>query len=385
MTTGDNRAKPNGRENRTIFTMVHHRAAGKRAPPPLLLLLFVLLFPRYLIATVIVDEGITASDEGTASPLQDSVNNKNLVDPPTPPTALLVALEDGEAGVEALREWSAYAGKWSNKLPPVWVLCSNHAIENLVRDMPNVLTFFADNKKSWGVVLAERFLLQKANIFGFFGEGSLPHPGLAESITSLQAVSALAPGTPPTVIFSRSRLRGGGRGGGTADGRHLLSTGDEEANLSGDYLLRGGGDGGSKAEGEWLSDKFVGQVWCNRSVLTPSRLTKAGLYQRAVKDAPFLEAIGSIIEASAHGEDVLLVDGSDAVRSMFASSKQYDGRANSPVEKRELNKDFRIGRANFALGYAGYRAEGGAKEFRIEQAPWPPRCLPYITPATFYI
>lgn len=86
------------------------------------------------------------------------------------------------------------------------------------------------------VDVIERFLAenQGVDVFGVFGEGTLPSPGLGRVVDVLRPVMGRS--APPTAVLARSRFLGAG---GDADG---------------------GREDGGKVKGEWLPDKLLAQV-----------------------------------------------------------------------------------------------------------------------------
>lgn len=203
-----------------------------------------------------------------------------------PSPAILVALQEGPPGELALREWSTYAGEWllDNGSATVWVLCTTNEIEAAVRKSPYVQPFLVDKISSWVHVFEEFFLLpnnshQHTSITGLFGEGSLPHPELSESIDSLQ--ESLYSSVPPTAILTRSRSRGNG----------------------------------TEPE-RWFSDTLITQIWCNWAMLTSSRLAELGLLEYRTLNTTLLEVL-SILLQEPSGTDAVLVDGTQVLRSIF--------------------------------------------------------------------
>lgn len=275
--------------------------------------------------------------------------NTNL-DPPKASTILLVALQEGPAGDEALIAWSAYVGGASanrrkSSFPPVWVLCTNDAAEGAVRGTPHVLPFVADESASWAEVM-ERFMIQTASVVVLFGEGSLPHPDLAESIKSLESTGALALSAQPTAILARSRR---------SDGK------------------------------EWLPDTFIGQVWCNRGMLAASRLTAgiAGLDKQAVQKFKLLEVFPRILRTdqsnTAEAGEVVLVDGTNVLGSIvdldIAGAEEPTRATTGKVAGAHAQGgNLYIGTLPLALVFDGHRdaAENGARTSVIAEAHWPP-------------
>lgn len=299
------------------------------------------------IATTYSATAIATGDDGYVF----EPTNTNL-DPPKASTVLLVALQDGPAGDEALIAWSAYVGGASANrrkisLPPVWVLCTNDAIEEVVRGTPHVLPFVADESASWAEVMG-RFMIQTASVVGLFGEGSLPHPDLAESVKSLESTGALALSVQPTAIIARSRR---------IDGK------------------------------EWLSDKFIGQIWCNRGMLAASRLTTSitGLDKQAVQNLTLLELFPRILRTdqsdTAEAGVVVLVDGTNVLGSIVdldIVGAEEPTRATNTTGKatgaHAQGGNLYIGTLPFALVFDGHRhaRKNGVRTTVIAEAHWPP-------------
>ena len=214
--------------------------------------------------------------------------------------AILVALESGGAGADALQVWSQWAENVVNLstdvLPNVWVLCSNPTVEAsiITTARPHLQPFFVDGETSWATAL-RKFLSKNGNetaAVGLLGEGALPYFDLAKSAALVRL--PLSEATQPIAILTRARSSGA-----TNEERH------------------------------WLSDKFVSQVWCNRAMLERSRLASAGLENWAVQDLPLLDAIGVLIHSSqefgTNGQQ-LLVDGTKVIPSVFSrpSSQPFE-------------------------------------------------------------
>ena len=298
---------------------------------------------------------------------------------------MLVFLEDGAAGQAALVEWASSAADTRSKLPAVWIPCySNSTLEAAVRKhkTPNIFPFVVNRTSSWTEIF-DSFLSQNehASLVGLFAEGSVPHVGLSDSIHSL--VPALSQPKSPTAVLVRSRSRGDG-----------------------------GDDGG-----RWLPDAFVAQVWCNRAVLEPRRLedvlsveTGAGREQRRVSNDTLLQVLPSLLTKSENSVDVgggasrsglgiVLVDGTNVLRSTFASvdppsrgwSDTFESRSKAEVQKErypsfEVSRKteqygpnrtkIHIGNSKFALvpDVSGLKVENRNTPTgsMIVKAPWPP-------------
>lgn len=318
-------------------------------------------------------------------------------------TVLLVALQDGPAGGIALRHWSDYLGAFNatQSRPSVWILCPTVAMEASVREMPHLRPLLVgDNPGSWAELLTS-FLLPRQgvrsiapSVVGLFGEGSLPNRDLdlASLIGSMQP--ALTASVPPTAIVARSRS-----------------------------LPEEGGAGG----GEWLSDKFVSQVWCNRAFLANAILTGVGIEQRVVQDLSLLEVLSQLLRGnSGSHNDAVLVDGTHVLRSISAETSGSASLATNPKHATSARgmgsnpqqvpappasrsspsttepaavgveassgsvgqgeADMYIGALEFALVYDGVPDSKGnapqddgqpaqVRPFSIAKAPWPPEYL----------
>ncbi|CAN0284637.1 unnamed protein product, partial [Scytosiphon promiscuus] len=293
---------------------------------------------------------------------EDSVDEPSLTfHTPDSSVALLVALQDGPAGEDSLREWSSYmdgvfeAGVPDDQIPSVWIMTSDEETVALAEELPHVGPLSFAPQQSWEESLGE-FVHQNgaANTFGLLGEGALPHPELVEATLSLEAAFARSAG--PTMVLTRSRSTnnldgdGGGGGGGVAEEQ------------GGDGGAKGGGGGG-----EWLSDAFASQVWVNADMLVSERLRGAGLDVHAVQDLSLLHVLPQLIEGALRdGADV--VDGTSVVGSIFSVGDEVEQDLPAPEAD-----GFRIGTLKLALveGQDG----GGGGDVEVGEAPWPP---PYV-------
>lgn len=277
--------------------------------------------------------------------------------------AILLSVWEGPAGEDALRAWSAWASDVvisNNKLPPVWVICSNAASIASVNRLSHMNPFIVDDVSSWAEVLT-RFLSLNEHVsaVGLLGEGSMPHRDLARSIESMY--QALSKAASPTAILTRARSRS-------------------------DVAV----------EEQWLSDKFVSQIWCNRAVLKSTLLAGAGLKAWAVQDWTFLQVLPRLIHNS-KSDQVVLVDGTQVLKSIFAATPSAGDSVNSsnllpqagkghqwiPDDKTAASEgegpDLYIGSLEFALVFdaTGNAARGrpGSRVIKtssIVKAPWPP-------------
>lgn len=300
------------------------RAGSRRGGHPLLPLVVVCAYVALsMVAPFWMAGGVDGNSPSTSPSSGGETTAVVSVLPPSTPTsaapspeptpdfgdsvAILVSLEDGVAGGAALVEWASSAADTRSKLPPVWIKCHpNSTLEAAVRkyDTPNMFPFVVNRTSSW-VEVFDSFLSQNehASLVGLFAEGIVPHAGLPASIHSL--VPALSQPTSPTAVVVRSRSRG---------------------------------DGGDDDEGRWLPDAFVAQVWCNRAVLEPRRLedvlsveTRAGREEMRVGNDTLMQVLPSLLtksdkslgvgdSASPPGLGIVLVDGTNVMRSTFAGA-----------------------------------------------------------------
>ncbi|CAN0266884.1 unnamed protein product, partial [Ectocarpus fasciculatus] len=149
----------------------------------------------------------------------------------------------------------------------------------------------------WPNIL-DRFLSDnpEVDVFGLYGEGALPSAALLPDFTdSYFAASDIAGSgggaVPPTAVVSRSRMWWDRRDG------------DERSAL-----------------GEWMSDKFVAQVWCNRAMLvaTGRDFMNPGEPGLAAKDdrTTFLDVIQRLVSRPT-AVGVVLVDGTKVIPSRY--------------------------------------------------------------------
>lgn len=178
---------------------------------------------------------------------------------------------------------------------------------------------------SWASVLKIFSWDQTTSLFGLFGEGSLPHPDLANSIEALGAPLSMV--EVPAAVIPRSRAANG--------------------------------------EGEWLPDTFVSQIWMNRAALEPSRLAKMGLDENNVQHISLLDVL-TLVAVERRGDGIRLVDGTAVLGSVFGA----DGGA---VSSLPVARDARGGAVYVgALQLAAVYLKGG-NNVGIVGAPWPPR------------
>ena len=303
-----------------------------------------------------------ASTTAEAAAVEPSLNVMETQGDST--TALLVAVQDGAAGEQALRAWSAYAGTFgfengekgeepsSAAMPSVWILCTGTATALLADQLPHVKPLLSTPNHSWAGAL-EDFVLENeaATVFGLLGEGALPHPDLGRAIQSLEP--ALAGSDAPTAVLTRSRGDGDATGNDFDDGAKSSS---------------GGG-------GVWLSDSFLSQVWVNADMLGLERLSEAGLEEHAVRDLPLLAIIPRFIE-DAERIGTVVVDGTSVMGSIFSvgggMGQQHLLAAAADAATADRGA-IRIGSSEFALvGAAGRGRGGGDGVVEIATAPWPP-------------
>lgn len=79
-------------------------------------------------------------------------------------TAIMLALQDGQAGMENLKAWASYAQQHDVEFPPVWILCPNLPVcKELVETTPPELQLLVvDTDSSWKEAL-NKFVLQVQN------------------------------------------------------------------------------------------------------------------------------------------------------------------------------------------------------------------------------
>lgn len=315
---------------------------------------------------------LTAAYGAAVNDAQDvsTTNNSNDGGPDLMP-GILLALPGGIAGDSTLQSWSRWAedvqtsGSASS---PIWIICHNMTTEKNVLEVPNVSPFVVEEGWSWAVTL-EAFMSQNHELpaVGLLGEGTLPNPALAESIESMHL--ALAGAKPPTAILTRSHSRD---------------------------------RGGNRDDGNWLSDKFVSQLWCNRAVLQGSRLVEAGLPSRVVEDTPLLVVLPELIRNRVnlrHGSnhELVLVDGTHVLRSNFDSVTETQQTSSAAASQTppagtkgsggvylgEKGVDVYIGSLDYALVFAGRGGhlpgdrrgrteDDSVRVSTISKAPWPP-------------
>ena len=124
--------------------------------------------------------------------------------------AILLALNEGVAGENSLLAWSGWAEDVasSHRTPPaLWVICTDTtAIAASVLQTPHVDPYVVSDESSWATVL-ENFISTRPQVWGvgLLGEGVLPHPGLMDSIESIQLT--LFETLSPTAVLTRARSK----------------------------------------------------------------------------------------------------------------------------------------------------------------------------------
>ena len=277
--------------------------------------------------------------------------------------AILLALNEGVAGENSLLAWSGWAEDVasSHRTPPaLWVICTDTtAIAASVLQTPHVDPYVVSDESSWATVL-ENFISTRPQVWGvgLLGEGVLPHPGLMDSIESIQLT--LFETLSPTAVLTRARSKGDIPG-----------------------------------EERWLSDKYESQLWCNRAALEASVLTKAGLTTLSTRDVTLLHVLPRLIrDASDMG--LVLVDGTHVIGSIFDAppaprargSAKYPSTSSLRLQEHPQVMDgaeVYIGSLDFALAYDGEGTgrsnlqEGiqapTRKTSSIVKAPWPPEYI----------
>lgn len=295
------------------------------------------------LATVAVAAAIGSREiTGCAAAAEDS--QPSLVVERRESTAVLLAVRDGPAGEAALREWSDYAGSSLPGTQTVHVLCSSEC--SVVDNFPHVLPFFASGEESWGDLLGD-FLAanEDAGVVGLLGQGVLPHPDLARAIESMH--SALAGSDTPTAVLTRSQGR---RGSAIEEG----STGEDSV------------------EGNWLSDRFLSQLWLNRALLESCASSsqrqsehRAGLGEVAVENLTLLALLPRLLRDDPSAR---LVDGTNILRSAFDVGGEGVEILAAAAAVGGAGDNVYIGTLELALVDAG-AGDGSAD---IATAPWPP-------------
>ena len=278
---------------------------------------------------------------------------------------LMPAILLGAAGEHSLLAWSSWAedAASSHRTPPaLWVVCADTAaFAAFVVQTPYVSPFYVSDESSWATVLQD-FLSRKPHVWtvGLLGEGALPHPGLMDSIHSMQF--ALFEALPsPTAVLTRSRSTGSHPG-----------------------------------QERWLSDKFVSQLWCNRAALEASMLTAAGLNALSARDVTLLQMLPRLVRDAVERQ-MVLVDGTHVINSFFdappaspaSGTGEYPGTSSQHLQNPQLmgaGADVHIGSLDFALVYNGGDIARGKLQEKgqeaaaittssIVKAPWPPEYI----------
>ncbi|CAN0074683.1 unnamed protein product [Pylaiella littoralis] len=224
--------------------------------------------------------------------------------------------------------------------PPVWILTSDPEIEKTVREsMPDLKPFYvpgalsyeasgdgyskSQESLSWSDVL-DRFLSENpgVDVFGIYGEGAMPPAALLPFLLSSDSTSngcsssgsssaggcaiesvlwpVLSKSIVPTAVVSRAR-----------------------AWWINDKVTEGAKEepcGSRGRVGQWLPDKFVAQVWCNRAMLTTTRRKATCLGEPRCIGRQGLDSFLHVIQQLLRepGEvDAVLIDGTKAVPSRF--------------------------------------------------------------------
>ncbi|CAN0067699.1 unnamed protein product [Ectocarpus sp. 12 AP-2014] len=214
--------------------------------------------------------------------------------------------------------------------PPVWIVTSDSRVDKVVReDMPHLFSLFVpfdsdvgsdgtgapnnhEDHTRWADML-DRFLEENPEVavLGAYGEGALPTavllPDYVDSYFAASDVDGngsgidgdrsgissvlwpvLSEAERPTAVISRSRMwwdRGDGR---TSNGL-----------------------------GEWMSDKFVAQVWCNRAVLVATGKDSINPAEASNNEpTTFLDSIQRLVRDPSATE-VVVVDGTKVIPSRF--------------------------------------------------------------------
>ena len=316
--------------------------------------------PSFFAATVVavICSGGLASEFSVVA-AEDSAEQPSLsFDRPDSSVALLVALQDGPAGEDDLREWSSYVdgvfetGVPGEKIPSVWIMTYDRTAVALADELPHVWPLTVSPDQSWAETLGD-FVYQNeaATTFGLLGEGALPRPGLFEAAMSIE--TALARSDDPTLVLARSRSANGGDGGGGGGGGGGVTADSFDGWGS---VSRGGG--------AWLSDAFASQIWVNADILVLDRLEAAGLDVRAVQDLSLLRVLPYLIEGSMR-DGASVVDGTSVMWSLFSVGE--NGQQDPPAAEQD-GSTLRIGTSELAL----VRGRDGDGDVEVGKAPWPP-------------
>lgn len=265
---------------------------------------------------------------------------------------VLVAIRDTSMNEIELKEWSNYViGTHSATSPlPVWILCREGVTETAIKDYPSLRPFVVNGQSSWAVVFKSFLaMLDMEKVYpssvGLFGEGSFPSHEVDASLVLKSLPSTVFISTAPTGIVVRSRSR----------------------SVVGKIT--------------WLSDRFVGQVWCNLAMLSDQRLQDTGLDKYTISDGNLLDVLPRLIRITSDGaKDVLLIDGTSMLRSTFAERGPEIPRIDVAGGHVRDSADLYIGELRAALvrtnvgdgGNALRKESGKVNGIGIGKAPWPP-------------
>ncbi|CAN0341537.1 unnamed protein product [Ectocarpus sp. 6 AP-2014] len=249
-----------------------------------------------------------------------------------------------ECGSSKGDEWKAEDGRERSSVPveeqpdcgqscfpPVWIVTSDPRVEKVVReDMPHLSSLFVPSDSDGGSIgtgapnndedhnrwadMLDRFLYDnpEVNVLGVYGEGALPTAVLLPDYVDL--------------YFAAYGIDGGGGGGVGGDRSGMssilwpvLSEAERPtAVISRSRMWWDKGDRRtSNGLGQWMSDKFVAQVWCNRAMLVATGKDFMNTAE-ASKHGPttFLDVIqGLVRDPSAIGG--VIVDGTKVIPSRY--------------------------------------------------------------------
>ncbi|CAN0340815.1 unnamed protein product [Pylaiella littoralis] len=253
--------------------------------------------------------------------------------------------------------------------PPVWIFTSDPGVDKTIREsMPHLRSFFVSGALddedsgdvhpkgqetiSWSDVL-DRFLSENpgVDVFGIYGEGAMPTAALlpyflvSDSATS-DAASATAVATagcsgrgsssvggcaiesvlwpvlskaiPPTAVISRARAW-------WMDDRVTESADGEPCRRRGII-------------GDWMPDRFVAQVWCNRAMLTTTSRKATGLGEPGSIVGKGLDSFLHVIQRLLRepgAVNAVLVDGTKAVPSRYLHPPAAAENSGDAVEKEQ--------------------------------------------------
>ncbi|CAN0301704.1 unnamed protein product [Pylaiella littoralis] len=235
--------------------------------------------------------------------------------------------------------------------PPVWILTSDSEIDKTIREsMPHLQPFYVpgalgydasgdgypkrQESISWSDVL-DRFLSENpgVDVFGIYGEGAMPPAALLPYL--LPSDSATFDATSAAAVATAGcSSSGSSSAGGCAIesvlwpilSKSILPTAvvsRARAWWIDDKVTEGAEEEPCASRGrvgEWLPDKFVAQVWCNRAMLTTTRRKATCLGEPGCIGGQGLDTFLHVIQRLLRepgAVDAVLIDGTKAVPSRF--------------------------------------------------------------------